>query len=114
MALIGGVILVVALVLTCLGAPLAVFLLASLWVGWVIGTVSLGSWLGNSLLHLFTRESPSIVLGTTLGVMLLAALEALPYVGWAFFAVFGFLGLGASVRSYFAARQSARALRRAA
>jgi hypothetical protein len=47
-------------------------------------------------------------------VMLLAALEALPYVGWAVFAVVGFLGLGASVRSYCGARRAARASLRAA
>ncbi len=114
MVLFGGVMTSIVLIVSCLGIPVALLLLASLWVAWVIGTVALGSWLGHSLLHLFARETPSMGLATVLGVMLLAALEALPYVGWAIFAVAGFLGLGAAVRSYFAARRSARALRRAA
>jgi hypothetical protein len=114
MALLGGVAASIVLIVSCLGIPVALLLLASLWVAWVIGTVALGSWLGHSLLHLFARESQWMGLATVLGVMLLAALEALPYVGWAIFTVAGFLGLGAAVRSYFAARQSARALRRAA
>jgi hypothetical protein len=114
LSLIAGAILVVALTLTCLGIPLALAVLGSLWIAWVIGTVALGSWLGNGLLHLFARESPSTVLGTTLGAMLLGALEALPYVGWPLFAVAGLLGMGASVRAYLAARQARRALRPAA
>jgi hypothetical protein len=114
MALFGGVIASIALIVSCLGIPLALFLLASLWVAWVIGTVALGSWLGHFLLHLFARESRLLGLTTVLGVMLLAALEALPYVGWVIFTVAGFLGLGAAVRAYFATRQATRALRRAA
>lgn len=114
LALVLGVLLAVALTLTCLGIPIALALIASLWVAWVFGTVALGSWLGHALLHLFARESPSTVIGTTLGVMLLASLEALPYVGWPLFAVAGIFGMGASVRSYMAARQSRRALRSAA
>lgn len=114
LALILTAVLAVALLITLIGIPLALLLVAMLWLACVIGNVSLGSWLGGTLLHLVGRDRRAVVLSTIVGVLVLAALEVLPYVGWPLFGLAGLLGLGAVLRSSLSARRAHRDLRRAA
>ncbi len=113
LALIVTVLAVVALLITLIGIPLALLLVAIFWLACVIGNVSLGSWLGGTLLHVVARDRRAVALSTIAGVLSLAALEALPYVGWPLFGLAGLLGLGAVLRSSLAARRGRRELRRA-
>jgi hypothetical protein len=112
LGVIVGAALALVLAVTIICIPLALLVLAALWVAWVIGTVALGSWLGEALLKRLARERPSFALTTVLGVLLLAALEAVPYVGILIGIAAGCLGLGAALRAYAAARRAARAVAR--
>jgi len=110
-AVVLGALAAVVLIFTLLGIPLAALLAALLWVGWVVGTVALGLWLGESILRAPARgRRPRTLLAAVLGTALLGALEALPYAGWPIGIVVGLLGLGATIRAFFAARRK-RALR---
>jgi hypothetical protein len=109
-----GAIATVALVVSCLGIPLAVALVGVLWLGWMIGTVALGLWLGEAILRGLGQGHPSPLFAAVLGTTIFGALEAVPYAGWPVGIAVGGLGLGASLRAFAAARQKSRALRQRA
>ncbi|MGZ3678665.1 MAG: hypothetical protein ACXWP0_05100 [Ktedonobacterales bacterium] len=109
-ALVGGV-LAVVLTLTCIGIPLAVLLLAALWVAWVVGTVASGAWLGSRMLGVALPEYRTPLLATVLGVTVLSLVKAIPCVGGILSLVIGCVGLGASVLALLYARRSARLAR---
>ena len=110
-AAVGGGILAVVLTLTCIGIPLALLLLAGLWVAWVVGTVASGSWLGSRLLGMSRQDRHTPLLATVLGVTILSLAKAIPCVGGILSLVIGCAGLGASVLALLYARRSAKLAR---
>lgn len=107
-ALIGllGVVLAVALFLTCLGIPLTLAIGALLWLAWVTGTVAFGSWLGASLLRgLRRRREPSLLGSSLLGVFILSLLKTLPVAGGVVSVIVGCVGLGAALITLISARR---------
>lgn len=107
-ALIGllGVVLAVALFLTCLGIPLTLAIGVLLWLAWVIGTVAFGSWLGASLLRgLRRRREPSLLGSSLLGVLILSLLKTLPVAGGVVSVIVGCVGLGAALLTLISARR---------
>lgn len=108
LALLLGIIAALALAVTCLGIPVALVLLALLWVGWTLGTVAAGLWLGERLLQTLPRERPAARLATVLGVSVLALLEALPVIGGVLGLVVGCAGVGASLMALIEGRREAR------
>jgi cytoskeletal protein CcmA (bactofilin family) len=100
-ALILSISLIVLLALTLIGLVFAVTLAILLWIGWVFGTVAVGSWLGQSLGDVFLRrraETLSPLVTAALGTALLAALEQVAWLGLPLALLAGALGLGAALR----------------
>lgn len=104
-ALIGGAIGVVVLFITCLGIPLALLLAAALWAGWVLGTVAIGSWLGEYLLARTSSRDRAPLVSTMLGTGLIALSESLPCLGGIIALGVGCVGLGACVLAVIEARR---------
>ncbi|HUY76277.1 MAG TPA: hypothetical protein VMV29_05875 [Ktedonobacterales bacterium] len=103
----------VVLVVTCLGIPIALLLGLVVVVAWVMGTLALGAWVGERMLRLLRlRRHATILPATVLGVLLLAALKAIPYVGLAFGVVIGAMGLGAATLTLLSARRTTPPRRR--
>lgn len=114
-----GLLLGVVLVLTCLGIPIAALLVLSFWLAWVLGTVAIGSWLGEVVVGAFwhthadtPRAHPGYgwrgagrvtLLPTLLGTGLLTLAKAVPCGGTLLALVVGFGGLGAVTLRLYAA-----------
>jgi hypothetical protein len=108
-AVIGTAIL---LVFTCLGIPLAAALLVAMWVAWVVGTVAVGYWIGQAIFRAaLARERELTILPAVVGVVLLAALEAIPCLGSVVGVVVGCAGVGAVLLTFMQDRQMGRLLR---
>lgn len=103
-AVIGGA-LAVALVLTCLGIPVALLIVAGLWIAWVVGTVALGFLVGDRLLNGSHSTGRSPVAATVLGLVLIALVESIPCLGGAVSLVAGAAGLGAALLALLNARR---------
>jgi hypothetical protein len=102
-----GVGLASVLFATCIGIPVSLIVLGGLLAGWVLGTVSVGRWLGERLVGVVAaRERRSALLPALVGMTLLAGAEAIPCVGGALALIVGSLGLGAALLSRFGTRRS--------
>lgn len=101
-----GVVLGVALILTCLGIPISLVIGLALWLAWVLGTVAFGSWLGATLLRGLRLDGErSLLASTVVGVMLLSVLKSLPIAGPLVSLIVGCVGLGASALTLLSARR---------
>jgi hypothetical protein len=105
-AVVGGA-LAVLLVLTCLGIPVALLIVAGLWIAWVVGTVALGFLVGDRLLNGSHSSGRSPVAATVLGLVLIALVESIPCLGGAVSLVAGAAGLGAALLALLNARRPA-------
>ena len=103
-AVIGGA-LAVVLVLTCLGIPVALLIVAGLWIAWLVGTVALGLLVGDRLLNGSHSSGRSPVAATVLGLVLIALVESIPCLGGAVSLVAGAAGLGAALLALLNARR---------
>ncbi len=95
-ALALGAVAAVLLAITCLGIPIALLVLAALWLAWVLGTVAVGMWFGERLLRAAAPGTHSPLVATLLGVTLIAMFESIPCVGGVIALVIGTAGLGAT------------------
>lgn len=105
LTIIGGVVAIVALAITCLGIPLALLLGAALWLCWVVGTVAVGFWLGEFLLARARSQDHTPLLATVVGVTILALAESIPCLGGMLALVAGGVGLGACALALIEARR---------
>lgn len=102
-----GVIVGLVLFITCLGIPLLLLLALGMWLAWIVGTVALGYWLGEGLLHLGAARDRSPVVAAVLGVTLLSLFESVPCLGGVVSFVAGCIGLGASALAILYSRRAA-------
>jgi cytoskeletal protein CcmA (bactofilin family) len=101
--------LALLLVVTCLGIPLALLLLVVMWVSWVVGTVAVGYWLGKLIFRAaMPVERQMYVLPAVVGVLTLAAIEALPYVGGVVGIIVGCVAVGSVVLAFTMDRRARR------
>jgi hypothetical protein len=94
-AWIAGAILALVLFFTCLGIPLALLLVAALWVASVVGTVALGLLLGERLLGGALRDNRAGMGAAVLGVTLITFAETIPCLGALITLFVASAGLGA-------------------
>ena len=101
-----GLVVGVALFLTCIGIPVTILIGLALWLAWVVGTVAFGSWLGASLLRgLRHNSNPSLLVSSLLGVVILCLLKSAPVVGGVVSLMVGCVGLGAAGLTLLSARR---------
>jgi hypothetical protein len=104
---VAGTLISIVLVFTCLGIPLALAIAAAGWLAWVIGTVSLGAWLGGAIFgRPFRPRAPSLLASAVLGVFILSVLKALPIVGPVIGMLAGVVALGAATLTLLSARRA--------
>jgi hypothetical protein len=106
-AIVGSIALVVALLmlLTCIGIPLALLLVAVTWFAWVVGTVALGAWIG-SVVFGGPRHTPSLVVSALLGVLVLCLLKELPVAGPIITGLSGLIAVGGASLTLLSARRA--------
>lgn len=105
---LAGALISIVLVFTCLGIPLALAIVAAGWLAWVVGTVSLGAWLGTALFGGPHRSrQPSLLASAVLGVLILSILKALPVIGPVIGLLAGAVAVGAATLTLFSARRAA-------
>ena len=103
-AWIAGAILALVLFVTCLGIPLALLLVAALWVASVVGTVALGLLLGERLLGSALRDNRAGMGAAVLGVTLITFAETIPCLGALITLFVASAGLGAVLLTILSAR----------
>jgi len=114
LAYVIGVVAGVALVLTCLGIPLALAIGVVLWGGSIFGTAALGLWIGSALVPGATnRRRLPFILATVLGVSMLAIASTAPVIGGIIRVLVSCAGLGAVLLSIATMRHPSPARRRA-
>lgn len=103
----GLIALIVAMVLifTCIGIPLALLLAVAVWFGWVVGTVGLGAWIG-SIIFGGPRHTPSLVISSLLGVVVLTLLKEAPFAGPVITWLAGAIALGGATLTFLSARRA--------
>lgn len=106
-ALFFGIVAALVLFITCLGIPIALLLVLSLWLAWIVGTAALGYWIGEGLLRVGAAHDRSPVVATVLGVTLLSLAESIPCLGGVISFVAGFTGLGAAALALLYSRRFA-------
>jgi cytoskeletal protein CcmA (bactofilin family) len=101
-----GIALAGVLFATCIGIPISLLVMAALLAGWVLGTVAVGLWLGERVVHAMAPRAQSPLLPAVVGVALLTGAELIPCVGGAVAVIASSLGLGAALLSRFGAQRS--------
>jgi hypothetical protein len=105
-----GAIAAAVLFVTCLGIPIALLLLAALWLASAAGTIAFGLWIGELLLGRSRTERSSPVLATVLGVSLIVLAKSIPGAGGVITVLMWCLGLGAALLALLATRRPAYAM----
>jgi hypothetical protein len=100
-----GAIAAAVLFFTCLGIPIALLLLAALWLASAAGTIAFGLWVGELLLGRSRSERGSPVLATVIGVSLIVLAKSIPGVGGVITVLMWCLGLGAALLALVASRR---------
>jgi cytoskeletal protein CcmA (bactofilin family) len=91
---LASVIAAVALVITCLGIPIALLLGLMLWVAWLFGTVAVTLWFGEMLLATTGTRRRSPLLPAMLGALFFALVQSVPFLGGLLAVVAGAIGIG--------------------
>nr|BBH94641.1 hypothetical protein KTA_28400 [Thermogemmatispora argillosa] len=84
--------------------PLAIIVAVGLVAGWALGTVALGLFIGERLLHTSAPQRHARLLQVTVGLFILTLASSLPIIGWLVSLGTGLLGLGAALLSRFGTR----------
>ena len=106
---LGGIAAAV-LFFTCLGIPIALVLLAALWLASAAGTIAFGLWVGELLLGRSRTERRSPVLATVIGVSLIVLAKSIPGAGGVITVLMWCLGLGAALLALLASRRPTYAM----
>lgn len=101
-----AVLLAIIMVVTCIGIPIALLIAIAVWSAWVVGTVGLGAWIG-SVIFGGPRSTPSLVISSVLGVLVLSVLKELPIAGPLIGLLAGAIALGGAALTMFSARRYA-------
>ncbi len=102
-ALLAPVVLVVLIALI-ISIPFALIVLLGLLIAWTSGVIAISWLLGERLVKAFTSHPHTRYLQVVVGVIALALLGSLPFVGWLISLGTGIVGLGAVLLSRFGTR----------
>lgn len=94
-------IVLIALVVTI---PFAFIILLGVLIAWALGLIAIGWIFGGRVLHALNIYHSSRYLQVIVGLVALALLSALPYIGWLISLGAGLIGLGAVLLSRFGTR----------
>ena len=87
--------------------PLALIVLLGLLAAWILGSVAIGWMIGEQIVQALTTRQPTRntrYLQVIVGLIALALLSSLPFIGWLISIGTGLLGLGAVLLSRFGTR----------
>lgn len=101
LAILGAIIVLALLVITCIGIPLAIILGAVLGLAAAFGWVTVGLLGGERLLTALQSKEKSPVIAVTLGTLLITLVAHLPCLGFLFFVGISSWGLGAVLLTRF-------------
>lgn len=84
--------------------PLAIIVALGLIAAWTLGTVAVGSLLGEYIVHAVAPQRNTRTMQVVVGLTVLVLAGSLPYIGWLISIGAGLLGLGAVFLSRFGTR----------
>jgi len=102
-ALLAPVLLIVLFALI-ISIPLALIVMLALLAAWILGTIAISWMLGEQILRALTSSPHSRYLQVVVGMIALAVLISLPFIGWLVSLGTGFVGIGAVLLSRFGTR----------
>ena len=97
----------IVLIALIVSIPLALIVLLGLLVAWILGSVAIGWMIGEQIVQALTTRQPTRntrYLQVIVGLIALALLSSLPFIGWLISIGTGLLGLGAVLLSRFGTR----------
>jgi len=94
----------VVLVALILPIPLALILALGFIVAWALGTVAIGWFVGERILHAVAPQYNTRLIDVVVGLAVLVLVGSIPYIGWLISIGVGLLGLGAVFLSRFGTR----------
>lgn len=97
-------ILMLLLVITLIGIPVALVIGFIAFVAWVFGWIALGYLTGEKILQAFKARDILPVVAVILGVVILTLISQIMWLGWIVSFVGGLLGIGAIVLTRFGTR----------
>lgn len=97
-------ILMILLLITIIGIPIALLLGLATWAAWIFGGIAIGLLAGEKILGAFKMTNILPVLAVMLGMILLMLIGQIPILGWLVSCLVGLLGLGAVVMTRFGTR----------
>lgn len=97
-------ILMVLLIITLIGIPVALILGLAAFVAWLFGWIAIGYMTGEKILQAFKARDVLPVVAVIVGVIILTLLSQIWFVGWLVSFVGGLLGIGATVLTRFGTR----------
>jgi hypothetical protein len=98
--------LFILLIILIITIPAALLLPVALIVAWLFGWIALGRLVGEKVMEaLKARESLNVpIVAVVVGIILLAIVGAVPFVGWLISLVVGLIAIGAVVLTRFGTR----------
>jgi hypothetical protein len=102
-ALLAPVVVIILFALI-ISIPFALILLLALLVAWTLGIIAISWMIGEQIIHALTSRPHARYLPVVVGVIALAMVTSLPYIGWLVGLATGFVGLGAVLLSRFGTR----------
>lgn len=97
-------ILMLLLIITLIGIPVAVILGFVVFVAWIFGWIALGFLTGEKILQAFRARDILPVVAVILGVLILTLLSQIWFIGWLVSFIGGLLSIGAIVLTRFGTR----------
>jgi len=97
----------IVLIALIVSIPLALIVLLGLLAAWILGSVAIGWMIGEQIVQALTTRQPTRntrYLQVIVGLIALALLSSLPFIGWLISIGTGLLGLGAVLLSRFGTR----------
>lgn len=92
------------LVALIISIPLAIIVAVGLIAAWALGTVAVGSLLGERIMRAVAPHHNTRLMQVSVGLTVLILAGSLPYIGWLISVGAGLLGLGAVLLSRFGTR----------
>ncbi len=92
------------LIALIISIPLAILVAVGLIAAWALGTVAIGGLIGDSIIRAIAPQQNTRLSQVVVGLLVLALVGLLPYIGWLISIGAGLLGLGAVFLSRFGTR----------
>ncbi len=96
--------MLIVLIALIISIPLALIILLGLLAAWALGMVAIGWIIGEQIMRVLAPQHSTRYLQVVVGLIALALLSSLPYIGWLISIGAGLLGLGAVFLSRFGTR----------